>query len=275
MTADTQALALRLRRHVVAMCGRGGSSHVGSCLSIADIMAVLYGVVLSVDPADPCWPERDRFILSKGHAGAAVYAALAERGFFAVAGLADHYRNGSHLSGHVSHKGVPGVEFSTGSLGHGLGVGAGMAMQLRRAGGNQRVFALLSDGECDEGSNWEAILFAGHHRLANLCAVVDYNQLQSLGAVSATLALEPLADKWRAFNWDVVQVDGHDHAALRSAFDRAAGTDRPSCLIADTVKGRGVSFMEHQVLWHYRAPQGDELTAALRELGCEPDAGDA
>lgn len=275
MTAATEEFALRLRRHIVAMCGRGGSSHVGSGLSIADIVAMLYGEVLRVDPDNPQWPDRDRFILSKGHAGAAVYAALAERGFFAASGLEDHYRNGSHLSGHVSHKGVPGVEFSTGSLGHGLGVGAGMAMQLRRGGGAQRVYVLMSDGECDEGSNWEAILFAAHHRLANLCAVVDYNKLQSLTAVSDTIGLEPFADKWRAFNWSVSQVDGHDHAALRTAFAGAADETRPSCIIADTTKGRGVSFMEGQVLWHYRSPQGGELAAALRELGGEPEAAGA
>jgi transketolase len=273
MSAGTEALALRLRRHVVRMCSSGGSAHVGSALSMADIIAILYGEVLRVDPADPEWPDRDRFILSKGHAGACVYAALAERGFFPLAHLERHYRNGSNLSGHVSHKNVPGVEFSTGALGHGLGVGAGMAMQLRRAGGSQRVHVVLSDGECDEGSNWEAILFAAHHRLANLCAVVDYNRLQSIGAVEDTIALEPFADKWRAFGWSVVRIDGHHHPSLASAFAAAAAGDRPACIIADTVKGRGVSFMEDQVLWHYRSPQGEELASALRELGVEP--GDA
>lgn len=263
---DTEGLALRLRRHVVRMCAAGGSSHVGSGLSMADIIAVLYGRVLRIDPADPEWPGRDRFILSKGHAGACVYAALAERGFMPLEALDLHYRNGSVLSGHVSHKGVPGVELSTGSLGHGLGVGVGMAMQLRRAGGTQRVYVVLSDGECDEGSNWEAILFAAHHRLSNLCAVVDYNKLQSLGPVAETLGLEPFADKWRAFGWSVVEVDGHDHVGLREAFTAAAKADRPACIIAHTIKGRGVSFMEGQVLWHYRTPAGDELAAALREL---------
>jgi transketolase len=264
--SDTGELALRLRRHVVRMCSLGGSSHVGSALSMADIVAVLYGAVLRVDPADPDWPGRDRFLLSKGHAGACVYAALAERGFFPVAELDRHYRNGSNFSGHVSHKGVPGVEFSTGSLGHGLGIGAGMAMQLRRAGGQQRVFVVLSDGECDEGSIWEAALFAAHHRLANLCAIVDYNKIQSLGPVAETIGLEPFADKWRAFGWEVAQVDGHDHRALAAAFAGRAA-DRPTCVLADTVKGRGVSFMEHRVLWHYRSPQGEELAAALSELG--------
>lgn len=264
---DTEALALRLRLHVVRMCASGKSAHVGSGLSMADIIAVLYGDVLRVRPDEPSWPGRDRFILSKGHAGACVYAALAERGFFPVEMLARHYQNGSVLSGHVNHKGVPGVELSTGSLGHGLGVGVGMAMQLRRAGGGQRVYVVLSDGECDEGSNWEAILFAAHHRLSNLCAVIDYNKLQAVGTTEATVALEPFADKWRAFGWDVVEIDGHDHRALRAAFADAARGERPRCVIAHTVKGKGVSFMEDQILWHYRSPAGEELAAALAELG--------
>ena len=272
---DTEALARRLRRHVVAMTSRGGSSHVGSGLSIADIMAVLYGRVLRVDPAQPRWPGRDRFILSKGHAGACVYAALAERGFFPVEQLEQHYTNGSIFSGHVSHKGVPGVEFSTGSLGHGLGVGTGMALQLRRLGGNQRVFVVLSDGECDEGSNWEAIMFAGHHRLDNLFVVVDYNKLQSLALVSDTMALEPFEDKWRAFNWAVARVDGHDHEALAAALERPLEPGKPTVVIADTVKGKGVSFMESAVLWHYRSPQGEELAAALAELDAAEEAANA
>ena len=265
---ETRALALRLRRHVVRMCHQGGSSHVGSCLSIADIVAVLFGEVLRLDPAKPQWPGRDRFVLSKGHAGACIYAALAERGFFPVGELADHYRNGSKFSGHVSSKGVPGVELSTGSLGHGLGVGAGMALQLRRLGRTQRTVVLMSDGECDEGSVWEAALFAAHHRLGRLCAIVDYNKLQSLAPVAETIALEPLGAKWRAFGWRVVRVDGHDHTALRDALSAPGDPHgRPLCVIADTVKGKGVSFMENQVLWHYRAPAGDEFAAALRELG--------
>ena len=266
--SDTQDLALRLRRHVVRMCNLGGSSHVGSALSMADIIAVLYGETLRIDPARPDWPGRDRFILSKGHAGACVYAALAERDFFRVEMLDQHYQNGSKLSGHVSHKDVPGVEVSTGSLGHGLGIGAGMAFNLRRMGGSQRIYAVLSDGECDEGSVWEAALFAGHHRLANLCAVIDHNKLQSIGPVSEALGLDPLDDKWRAFGWAVLRVDGHNHQALRSAFAEVAD-DRPTCIIADTVKGRGVSFMENQVLWHYRAPKGEEFIAAMRELGVD------
>ena len=263
---DAPALALRLRRHVVRMTSLGGSSHVGSALSMADIIAVLFGEVMRLRPEEPTWTGRDRFILSKGHAGACVYAALAERGFFPVSHLDRHYQNGSNLSGHVSHKGVPGVEFSTGSLGHGLGVGAGMAMQLRRLGGDQRVFVVLSDGEMDEGSNWEAILFAAHHGLTNLTAVVDYNKIQSLAPVSQTLALEPFADKWRAFGWTVRETDGHDHGALIEALTSAPVEGRPTCVIAHTTKGKGVSFMEDTVLWHYRSPQGEELAAALKEL---------
>ena len=262
---STEALALRLRHHVVRMCSLGASAHVASCLSMADIAAVLYGEVLRTRPSWPDWPERDRFILSKGHAGACIYAVLAEQGFFPVEELESHYANGSRLSGHVSHKGVPGVEVSTGSLGHGLGIGVGMALQLRRQSGEQRVFVLMSDGECDEGSNWEAILFAGHHKLANLVVVVDYNKLQSLDTVANVLGLEPIEDKWRAFGWTVRRIDGHDHREIRGALSQA--TEGPLCVIADTIKGAGVPFMEGTVLWHYRSPQGEELDAAIRALG--------
>ena len=267
LPAETIALAKRLRLHAVRMTSAGKSSHVGSVLSMADLLAVLYGAFLKVDPAEPEWPGRDRFILSKGHAGAGVYAVLAECGFIEVERLADHCRDGSDLSGHVSHKGVPGVELSTGSLGHGLSVGAGMAYGARLDGRNHRVVVLMSDGECDEGSVWEAAMFAAHHRLDNLITVIDYNKIQSLDTVARTLTLEPFTDKWRAFGWHCVEVDGHDHAALHSVFERLrSGTGSPACVIAHTVKGKGVSFMEHQVLWHYRSPQGDELAAALREL---------
>jgi transketolase len=251
------------------MTSVGGSSHIGSCLSIADIMAVLYGSVLRIDPARHKHPGRDRFILSKGHAGAMVYATLAECGFMPVSKLATHYQDGSDLSGHVSHKGIPGVELSTGSLGHGLGVGTGMALAAARAKLEHRVVVLLSDGECGEGSNWEAIMFAAHHRLNNLCAIIDYNKLQSLALVADTVALEPFADKWASFGWEVRRCDGHDHAALEEALLPAKG-DRPVVVIADTVKGKGVSFMENQVLWHYRTARDAEFAAALFELEQAP-----
>ncbi len=264
---ETRRLAQRIRRHAVEMTHLGKSSHVASVLSIADILAVLYGRVLRVRPQEPSWPERDRFILSKGHAGAGVYAALAERGFFSLDWLATHCGNDSKLCGHVSHLGVPGVELSTGSLGHGLSVSAGMALAGKQTRAGHRVYTLMSDGECDEGSNWEAILFAGHHRLANLLAVVDYNKLQSLTRVADTLNLEPFADKWRAFGWQVNEVDGHDHEALAAQLEFTAWEgERPRCLIAHTTKGKGVSFMENSVLWHYRTPQGEEYQAAVAEL---------
>jgi transketolase len=265
---DTIALARRIRLHALRMTSTGGSSHIGSILSMADLLAVLYGRILRVDPANPRWSDRDRFILSKGHAGAGVYAALAERDFFSVEKLGTHYQDGSDLSGHVSHKGVPGVELSTGSLGHGLSVGAGMAYGAKLDARAHRVFVLLSDGECDEGSNWEAILFSSHHRLDNLCAIVDYNKIQSLKPVAETLALEPFGDKWRAFGWTVREIDGHDHEQIAAACDSSARIPgRPTCIIAHTVKGKGVPFMEHSVLWHYRSARGEEFEAALAALG--------
>jgi transketolase len=233
---------------------------------MADILAVLYGSVLRVRPNEPRWPGRDRFILSKGHAGAGVYAALAESGFFPVELLDRHYQNGSEFSGHVSHKGVSGVELSTGSLGHGLSVGCGMAYGAKLDDAPWRVFVLLSDGECDEGSNWEAILFAAHHRLDNVVAIVDYNRVQSLDTVANTLGLEPFADKWRSFGWEVVEVDGHDHSRLTPALNMKS-EGKPLCVLAHTIKGRGVSFMEGQVLWHYRTARGEEFDAAMAELG--------
>ncbi|HEX2949228.1 MAG TPA: transketolase [Armatimonadota bacterium] len=263
----TRKLANRVRKHVIDMTHHGRSSHVASGLSIADLLAVLYGEVLRIDPHDPRNPERDRFILSKGHAGAAVYAVLAECGFFPVENLETHYQNGSKLSGHVSHKGIPGIELSTGALGHGLSVGSGMAYGAKLDTKSYRVFVLLGDGECDEGANWEAALFAAHHKLDNLVAIIDYNKIQSMDSVANTMALEPFADKWRSFGWGVREIDGHDHAAIASAFAAVPiDVGKPTCIIANTVKGKGVSFMENKVLWHYRDPQGDDYTAAMKEL---------
>ena len=263
---NPRILAHRIRRHAVTMTSLGKSSHVGSVLSMAEILAVLYGSVLNIDPSRPVWADRDRLILSKGHGGAGIYAVLAERGYFSVGLLRDHYQNGSIFSGHVSHKGVPGVEVSTGALGHGLGIGAGMAMAAQRGKEKWRVYVVMSDGDCDEGSVWEAAMFAGHHRLGNLTAVIDYNHIQSLASVSDTLELEPFGDKWRAFGWDPVEVDGHDCSALEHALSGGNRDTRPRVVIAHTTKGKGVSFMENQVLWHYRFPQGDEFADALAEL---------
>jgi transketolase len=270
---DSKELAWRIRRHAVEMCRSGNSSHVAAVLSMADILAVLYGTVMRVRPEEPRWPDRDRFILSKGHAGAGVYAVLAECGFFPRDKLKTHYQDGSDLSGHVSHLGVPGVELSTGSLGHGLGVGQGMALAAKLDGRQHRVYVLMSDGECDEGSVWEAVLFAAHHRLSNLVAVIDYNKIQSLARVEDTIRLEPFADKWRSFGWEVVEAKGHDHADLTSALRRdPSAADQPLCVIAHTTKGKGVPFMENTVLWHYRSPQGEEYAAAVAALEAQRHA---
>lgn len=263
---DPRALAKRIRIHALHMTSAGGSSHIGAAFSIADILAVLYGRILRVDPANPGWEDRDRFILSKGHAGAAVYAVLAECGFFPVEKLKTHYQDGSDLSGHVSHKGVPGVEVSTGSLGHGLSIGAGMALGAKMDKADYRVFVLLSDGECDEGSTWEAVLFAAHHRLDNLVAIVDYNKFQLDGAIAEILDLEPLADKWRAMKWHVREIDGHDLGAVLEGLEWATSQRCPACLIAHTVKGKGVSFMEGENAYHGVAPTEEELARALGEL---------
>jgi transketolase len=266
----SEKLAQQIRKHALRMTSLGKSSHIGSVFSIADILAVLYGEILQVDPQNPTWSARDRFILSKGHAGAGVYAVLAERGFFPVEKLNTHYQDGSDLSGHVSHKGIPGVEFSTGSLGHGLPVGVGMAYGGKLDDLSHRVFVLLSDGECDEGSNWEAILFAAHHHLDNLVAIIDYNKLQSITTIKQTLNLEPFADKWRSFGWAVQQIDGHDHSAIQSAcLQIPFELGKPNCIIAHTTKGKGVSFMEDSVLWHYRSAQGEEYEKALQELNSQ------
>lgn len=266
--ANAENLASSIRRHVLRMTHNSGASHIGTSLSIADLLAVLYGRILRVDPTQSEWPERDRFILSKGHASAALYAALAERGFFPIDWLDTFYQNGSKLVGHVTRGEIPGVEASTGSLGHGLSMACGMSLVGKRARASHRVFALLSDGECDEGSTWEAVLFAGHHQLDNLVAIIDYNKIQSLGRVEEVLDLEPLGDKWRASRWGVREINGHDISEIESALtDIPFEPGKPSCIIAHTVKGKGVSFMEDKLLWHYRAPNAEEFRQASTELG--------
>jgi transketolase len=272
MHADVEtlrALAARIRAHALRMVHRARASHIGSCFSMSDLLAVLYGAVLRVRPTEPDWPGRDRLLVSKGHAAAAEYAALAEAGFFPTSWLDSYCSDGTRLAGHVSHHGVPGVEVSSGSLGHGLSFGCGMALAGKHDGADYRVFVLLSDGECDEGSIWEAALFAPHHRLDNLVAVVDYNKIQSFGSVREVLDLEPFAAKWQAFGWAVVEVDGHDHAQVLAALTALPRTPgRPTAVIAHTVKGKGVAFMEGQLRWHYQSPNDGQLAAALEELGC-------
>jgi len=270
-TGPTEQLARRIRRHVVTMTNRSNASHVGGALSMADILAVLYGEVLDVDPARPQSPDRDRFILSKGHGCAALYAVLAERGFFPLEWLDEYHVDGGRFAGHTTHTAAPGIELSTGSLGHGLPVGCGMALAARRDGRSHRVFVVISDGECDEGSTWEAALFAPQHSLDNLVVVVDYNKIQSFGDVADVIDLEPLADKWRSFGWAAQEVDGHDPAELRRVLTAVPlETGKPSCIVAHTVKGKGVSFMEGKLQYHYTPARGDELDRALAELRDEP-----
>ncbi len=261
------ALANRVRIHTINMSMTGKASHVGSSLSMVELLAVLYGRVLKYDPRRPDWEQRDRFLLSKGHACAAFYATLSECGFFPAEILDTFYQNGSLLAGHATHDTVPGIEISTGSLGHGLSIGAGVALAARLDGKGHMVFVMLSDGECDEGSVWEPALFAPHHGLDNLVVVVDYNKMQALGHTREVLDLEPLAEKWRAFNWSVREIDGHDVAEISEAFSSLPlEAGKPSAIIAHTVKGKGVSFMENNLLWHYRSPQGEEYEAAIKEL---------
>jgi len=263
-----ELLAKRIRLRTLHMIQAAGSSHLGSAFSMADLLAVLYTKILRIDPNRPDWPERDRFILSKGHACAPLYVVLAERGFFPAEWLNDFYRNGSRLPGHATHAGIPGVEVSTGSLGHGLPIACGMALSGKRDRTPSRVFAMLSDGECDEGSTWEAVLFAPHHHLDNLIAIVDYNKIQSLGRVEQVLDLEPFAAKWRAFGWAVREIDGHNLEQIERALAKVPFEQgKPTCVLAHTVKGKGVSFMEDKLLWHYRSPDQDEMARALAELG--------
>ena len=265
---DSAEFAHHIRTRTLQMINRAKSSHIGSSFSMADLLAVLYSGILRVDPKQPDWPERDRFILSKGHACAALYVALAERGFFPKSWLDEFYQDGARLAGHATHVGVPGVEISTGSLGHGLPIGCGMALAAKHDRASYRVFVMLSDGECDEGSNWEAGLFAPHHRLDNLVVIIDYNKIQSLGTIKEVLNLEPFADKWRAFGWAVQEIDGHNLQHIEQALsDLPAKIDKPTCVIAHTVKGKGVSFMEHKLLWHYRSPNSEEMAGAMSELG--------
>ncbi|MGO0121942.1 transketolase [Desulfothermobacter acidiphilus] len=268
LLARLQVKAKELRRHVVRMTAAAGSGHPGGSLSAADIVATLYFAVLRLDPAHPTAPDRDRFILSKGHAAPLLYAALAERGFFPPAELLTLRKLGSRLQGHPDMRKLPGVEMSTGSLGQGLSVGVGMALAGRLDGRDYRVYVLLGDGECQEGQVWEAAMAAAHYRLDNLVAILDYNGLQIDGPVSEVMNLEPVADKWRAFGWQVQEIDGHDFGQILEALAAAEKVKgKPSMIIARTVKGKGVSFMEHQADWHGVAPKPEQAEVALKELG--------
>ncbi len=260
-------VSIEARRNVMKMITHAQAGHVGGALSCMDILVALYFEVMRVDPARPRWEDRDRFVLSKGHASVALYAVLAERGFFPKRDLMTFDQIGSRLQGHVDMTKTPGVDMSTGSLGHGLSAAAGMALGGKLASKDFRVHALLGDGELQEGQVWEAVMFAAGRRLDNLTAIIDYNKLQLYGAVAEMLPIEPLLMKWQAFGWHTMEVDGHDMAQIIGSLRRAAmEKDRPTVIVAHTVKGKGVSFMERKVEWHAKPPTHKECERALAEL---------
>ncbi len=263
---DCASLAKTVRLDCLRMVYEGQSGHIGSMLSCADILAVLYRRILNVRPEAPKAPERDRLIFSKGHGGAALFATLAELGFFPREWLWTYYKDDGKLSGHISHH-VPGVEFSTGSLGHGLPVACGMAMFGKNQRLGRRYFCLVSDGDLDEGSTWEAIMLAGQHAFGNLCMIVDYNRLQALGRSRDIIDLEALDEKLRLFKWDTTVVEnGHDYAAVHEALKDFPCSERPLAVICRTVKGKGVSFMEDDYRWHYGPITADLYAKAVAEV---------
>jgi transketolase len=257
-----------VRREVLEMCLAAGAGHIAPAYSCTDILVALYqGGILRVDSKNPKWPDRDRFILSKGQGCASLYAVLADMGFLPVKELRTYCQLGTYLGGH-SESNVPGVEAFTGSLGQGFTLGAGMALAAKIDSKPYLTFVLLGDGELQEGSVWEAAMFAGHHSLSNLVAIVDRNKLQAINFTEDALKLEPLAFKWEAFGWDVAIVDGHSFEDMIPLFRQAKSrnSDKPLAVIAETIKGKGVTFMENKTIWHFRIPAGDEVERARKEL---------
>jgi len=273
--AALREFARRIRVETIRAVMHAKGGHVGGPLSAADLLAALYSRVLRIRPAEPGWPERDRFILSKGHSSIALYAAMALRGFFPIAELATFDAIDSRLQGHPDMTRLPGLDMSTGSLGMGLSAGVGMAIGAKRLGRDLRVFVLLGDGECQEGEVWEAAFIAERYRLDNLVAVIDFNKLQQYGWPGGEPGVrlppwraEELAEKWRAFGWALAEIDGHEMAEIVGALERLPfEAGRPSAIVAHTVKGRGVSFMEGRFTWHTRVPTTEEFAAAMAELG--------
>ncbi|MFN0051121.1 MAG: transketolase [Planctomycetales bacterium] len=265
--AELRNTASAIRRQVVALSHQAGTPHLGSSLSCIDVLTAAYWSALRIDPENPQAADRDRFILSKGHAALALYVTLCRRGFFSEETLQTYNCDGGVLAEHPGPGCVPGVEAATGSLGHGLSLGLGMALAGRIQKREYRVFVLMSDGECNEGSVWEAAMFAPAQRLENVCVIIDYNKWQATARSNETLSLAPLREKWEAFGWDACEVDGHDMAALLEKMNHVPnGSGKPVALIAHTVKGRGVSFMEDDNNWHYRIPTAEEVQQAAREL---------
>jgi len=264
---ELEKMAKQLRRHVITMIATAGSGHPGGSLSAADIVTALYFKVMRHDPKKSQWPDRDRFVLSKGHAAPILYAALAESGYFPLEELSTLRKLDSRLQGHTDRTLTPGVEMSAGSLGQGLSYGIGIALAGRLDKRDYQVYVLLGDGECDEGQVWEAAMFAPHHGVDNLTAIVDHNDLQLSGRVCDIMGLEPLVDKWRAFNWHVLEINGHDMGEILKALKKAREIKgKPTVIIAHTVKGKGVSFMEGNVDFHGKAPTAQEAEIALKEL---------
>lgn len=263
--AMLRSRATHIRRQVLATIDKAGLGHIGGDLSVTDILVTLFEGVLHIDPAQPGWESRDRFILSKGHCAAALYSVLASCGYFAPARLVDFAAPLSPLNGHPNRRKVPGVETNSGPLGHGLPVGVGCATAAQIHRQPWRTFVVLGDGELQEGSNWEAAMYAAQRGLGSLTAIVDRNRLQQGASTADTNDLEPLADKWTAFGWETCVIDGHSHEHLLGMLSRAPG-DRPRAVIADTVKGKGVSFMENGVEWHHKVPSAAQFEAAMKEL---------
>jgi transketolase len=263
---DLVALSAILRKKIVTLAYKKKASHIGGALSVTDLLAVLYTRILKYDVNDPLNKERDRLFYSKGHACLALYAVLNQMGFYSTDELETFTDNNSYFTSHVNHK-VSGIELSTGSLGHALSVSCGVALAGKRKNSAWKVYTILSDGELDEGSNWEALLFAPHHQLTNLTVIVDYNKIQSFGSVEKVLNLEPLKDKLIAFGWNTLEVDGHNHEALLNVLSKQnqSGT-KPTAIIAHTTKGKGVPFMENELAWHYKSPNHEQLKAALDYL---------
>ena len=266
--SQLQATALTLRQRLVTTSARAKIPHLGSCLSCVELLVQLYWQELRVDPLHPNDPERDRFLLSKGHGAPILFQVLAERGFFPLAQLEDFGKAGSVFHEHPPKPGyIPGIEAATGSLGHGLPMALGMALAARIQKRPSRCYALLSDGECNEGSIWEAALLAASQKVSSLTAIIDYNKWQATGRSQEVMALEPLAAKWESFGWHAQEIDGHDFSAIAGALESAsAELEQPSVIVAHTIKGKGVSFMEDDNNWHYRTPNAEELAAALTEL---------
>lgn len=263
---DLQTKAKAIRRNIVKMITEAKSGHPGGSLSAADILTTLYFAEMNVDPKNPKDENRDRFVLSKGHAAPVLYATLAAKGYFPEEELMSLRQVNTRVQGHPSMKDLPGIDMSTGSLGQGLSAANGMALASRLDGKSNRVFVLMGDGELEEGMIWEAAMLAGHYKLSNVTAFVDYNGLQIDGPVDTVLSPLPLADKWRAFQWNVIEIDGHDIPAIYNAIQEAkAETEKPTVILAKTVKGKGVSFMENQAGWHGNAPSKEQCEQILAE----------